>query len=798
MERLMPGTGTARGNLRFSLKWVASIAILIIGAGCGESSENSGGQVASQGLGSGTTAVLLAGKDTPVGSVTAWIEDNHLNVKYSVDSPWTIVSSHLDVKEDWKLIPQTKTHNPIPGHFAHKASHDPASAEYIYRVDLADDFGPMLYIAAHAEVTNSTEPGNSSEGAWAAGTRFTEKGNWATWFALNTRPQIRECLSVPCMPNLARSAVVTVSSTVGRGPNQADPEWAKERAVDGNRESVKGAYGWSSMGHDSEQSTEWIQFDFGTRRYINEVHLYARNDATEGTDLGNGFPRDFIIETSQDGVRWTPVVSRVNYPAPEDELQSFTFPGVQTRLLRVRATRLNMVGDGAYHLQLAEIEIYDNPGEITYTFSSGEQAELSIIDGDVVTNEDAFVAEATELDTLFVEYQSYLNQIDSAKSTPVDGMVSGFSAGVNPREVCVFKFVGCWKRKIIDPRWPNNTVYFEFHRKVSEANRQIIRNLVADWNNRTSVRWVEDTSRFSRVMFKVKKINACGISPVGRTGIPQKIKIHPDCVRQRTVHHEMGHAVGLDHEQQRCDRDSFLTGVPNSGQSKKECSGKYSALGPYDYSSVMHYFEGRGHVPQPLGSVGNGTSPGGWGLSCHDLLGINKLYGVAGGPLPTSPNVLDCNFARIATVSVSSTTGNDPTQPDGRWTSNWAVDGQRNSLVGAYGWSSMVSGNSTTVEWIQFEFPSMRWVSRVDMYPRNDATFGTVVGDGFPVDFTIELSNDGTVWTPVVSRTGYPRPTSVQPFEFTAQPARFVRVRATRLRNVTGGFYFQVAEIEIF
>jgi hypothetical protein len=49
-----------------------------------------------------------------------------------------------------------------------------------------------------------------------------------------------------------------------------------------------------------------------------------------------------------------------------------------------------------------------------------------------------------------------------------------------------------------------------------------------------------------------------------------------------------------------------------------------------------------------------------------------------------------------------------------------------------------------------------------------------------------------------LSKTGYPRPTSVQTFEFTAQPARFLRIRATTLRNVTGSLHFQVAEIEIF
>jgi len=427
-------------------------------------------------------------------------------------------------------------------------------------------------------------------------------------------------------------------------------------------------------------------------------------------------------------------------------------------------------------------------------------AELTLDNGDAVASEDVLVAEATELDGLFGEYQAYINQVGSASGGSSEGGVSGLSAGVNAHQRCKFWQVGCWKRKVIDPRWPNNTVYFEFHREVSEDHRQAIRGFINDWNNRVAVRWVEDPSRFVRVMFKVKKLSkACGNSIVGHSGLPQKIRIDPDCVNQRTVQHEMGHAIGLIHEQQRCDRDSFITGVGNDSNNRKECAAKYSIFGPYDYSSVMHYRAGTAVSPQPLGSVGEPWSPGGLLLGCHDRLGIHKLYGVAGGPAPTSLDVATCNLSRNATVTVSSTTGYSETQPDSRWTANWAVDGNRNSVSTGYGWSSMYSSSPSTLQWVRFQLPAERWVSRVDMYPRNDATYGSVVGDGFPVNFNIELSADGINWRTVLTRTNYPRPTGVQTFEFTAQPARFVRVLATNLRSVGGGgYYFQIAELEVF
>jgi hypothetical protein len=622
-------------------------------------------------------------------------------------------------------------------------------------------------------------------------------------FSLNISGQqtARQCSSVPCMPNLARSATVSVSSTTGYSASEPDSRWTKERAVDGQRDSVDGAYGWSSMYSGSEYTTEWIQFDFGGPRSVNEVQLHARNDATYGTELGDGFPKDFVIEVSQDGWSWTPVVSQSNYPVPQSELQSFSFTRVSTRFVRVRATRLDSVGGGGYHLQLAEVEIYDNPGQVAFTFSNGEQAELSVEDGEAVASEDVHVASTSELDSLFTEYQTYLNETEPMPIPYEEGSFSSFSAGLNTHQKCKFWQIGCWKRKLIDPRWPDRTVYFNFHRNVGATDRQTIRNLVSDWNSRSSVQWIEDGSRFLKVTFKLKNFrgNVCGDSPVGRIGVPQLIRLRPDCVTQRTVQHEMGHAIGLIHEHQRCDRDNYVSVSSNDSNNRKECAAKYSIFGPYDYSSLMHYRAATAVSPQPNGSVGDTWSPGGNFLGCYDRLGINKLYEVAGGPLPTSTDATTCNASRNATISVSSTTGPSSTQPDGRWTSNWAVDGQRNSLAGAYGWSSMASSSPTKVEWLQFQFPSQRRVSRVDMYPRNDATYGSSVGDGFPVDFTIDVSNDGVSWSTVLSRTGYPRPTSVQTFEFTAQPARYLRIRATTLRSVGGGsYYFQIAEVETF
>jgi subtilisin family serine protease len=170
----------------------------------------------------------------------------------------------------------------------------------------------------------------------------------------------------------------------------------------------------------------------------------------------------------------------------------------------------------------------------------------------------------------------------------------------------------------------------------------------------------------------------------------------------------------------------------------------------------------------------------------------------------TTPPV---NLARASgvTIEVSSDTGTPP-GTDGRWVRSNANDGQRDSATpntNSYGWSSQTNVGPNVTEWIRFDLGSSLTVARVDMYARNDGTFGSAVGDGFPLDFTIQVSGDAVNWTTVVTRTNFLNPwnspTNLQSFGFSPQSARYVRVQATKLRAVGGGpYYFQVAEIEIY
>ena len=76
----------------------------------------------------------------------------------------------------------------------------------------------------------------------------------------------------------------------------------------------------------------------------------------------------------------------------------------------------------------------------------------------------------------------------------------------------------------------------------------------------------------------------------------QEISLGSGCLDVGTILHEIGHVIGLWHEQSRPDRDDYVTIVERNiadvylNQFTKRPRNETTSRGfPYDYTSIMHY-----------------------------------------------------------------------------------------------------------------------------------------------------------------------------------------------------------------
>jgi hypothetical protein len=109
---------------------------------------------------------LVAGKGS-VGKVAVSVSSGEVYVSYSSSSGWAMREIQIAVGLSPGDIPQTKSGNPIPGHFGTKSEFSTPVASCVFDVGRYDA-GAKLYIAAHAESA-------SGESAWAGGESFSGK-----------------------------------------------------------------------------------------------------------------------------------------------------------------------------------------------------------------------------------------------------------------------------------------------------------------------------------------------------------------------------------------------------------------------------------------------------------------------------------------------------------------------------------------------------------------------------------------------------------------------------------------------
>ncbi|MCG7382994.1 DUF4832 domain-containing protein [Paenibacillus sp. ACRRY] len=154
------------------------------------------------------------------------------------------------------------------------------------------------------------------------------------------------------------------------------------------------------------------------------------------------------------------------------------------------------------------------------------------------------------------------------------------------------------------------------------------------------------------------------------------------------------------------------------------------------------------------------------------------------------------NYALNQTVTASSTmvgTG---------WGATNLTDGEERSIDGSnMGWVSEPGNN----QWVQVDLGSSRQFNRVDLFAINWLSDhrgrNGIVGEGYPVDLTIEVSTDEINWTMVKTVNDILRPKiSLNSYWFDSVDARYVRINTTKNRPMTtlSDTRAALSEIEVY